>query len=43
MYSKREMKVLNKIAKEWFGCEFNDLDFEDQDEIYCYAADREMV
>jgi hypothetical protein len=39
MYSKEEMKVLNQIAKDWHGCKFNDLDFEEQDAIYCYAED----
>ena len=33
MYSKEEMKVLNKVAKDFYGCKFNDLDFEEQDEI----------
>lgn len=43
MYSKEEMKVLNKIAKDWHGCKFNDLDFEEQDTIYCYAEDNGLL
>lgn len=43
MYTAKEMKVLDKIAKEWFGCKFNSLDYEDQDEVYCYAADNELL
>ena len=43
MYSKEEMKVLNKIAKDFFGCKFKDLDFEEQDEIYCYAEDNGLL
>lgn len=38
-YSNEEMKVLNKIAKEWFGCKFEELNFEEQDQIYCYAEE----
>lgn len=43
MYSKEEMKVLNKVAKDLYGCKFNELDFEDQDEIYCYAEDNGLL
>ena len=43
MYSKEEMKVLNKVAKDFYGCKFNDLDFEEQDEIYCYAEDNGLL
>ena len=43
MYSKEEMKVLNKIAKDWHGCNFNDLDLEEQDMIYCYAEDHDLL
>lgn len=39
MYTKKEMEVLNKVARDWFGCDFDDLDFEDQDQIYCYAEE----
>ena len=40
---KEEMKVLNKVAKDLYGCKFNELDFEDQDEIYCYAEDNGLL
>lgn len=43
MYSKETMKVLNKIAKKMFGCKFNDLDPDDQDAVYCYAEDNELL
>jgi len=39
MYTKEEMKVLNKLAKEIHGCKFSDLDYEEQDEIYCMAEE----
>ena len=39
MYGKDEMKVLNKAAKEIYGCKFSDLDYEEQDEIYCYCEE----
>ena len=34
-YTKSELKKLNKMAKELFGCKFSDLNLEDQDELYC--------
>jgi hypothetical protein len=43
MYTKKEMKVLNKIAQDWIGANFNDLDFEQQDEIYSYAEDNGLL
>ena len=43
MYSKDELKVLNKIAKDWHGCKFSDLDFDEQDEIYCYVEENELL
>lgn len=39
MYTNEEKTVLNKIARDWFGCDFDDLGFEDQDQIYCYAEE----
>ena len=43
MYSKEEMKVLSRPAKEIYGCKFNDPDFEEQDGIYCYAEDNDLL
>ena len=43
MYSKEELKVLNRIAKDLYGCKFSDLDFKDQDAIYCYAEDNGLL
>lgn len=43
MYSKEEMKVLNKLAKKVYGCKFDDLDFDDQDAIYCMAEDNGLL
>ena len=43
MYSAEEMKVLNKIAKDWYGCKFKDLNSEEQDEVYCYAEDNNLL
>lgn len=39
MFTKEEMEVLDQIANDWFGCEYNELDAEDQDDIYCYAEE----
>ncbi len=43
MYSKEELKVLNKLAKKTFGCKFAELDFEDQDAVYCMAEDKGLL
>ena len=43
MYSKEEMKVLNKLAKEIFGVSFKSLDEDDQDYLYCYAEDNGLI
>lgn len=43
MYSKEEMKALDKLAKKTFGCKFNELDEEDKDAIYCMAADNGLL
>ena len=43
MYSKEELKVLDKVAKEMFGISFRALDEEDQDAVYCYAADNGLL
>ena len=43
MYSNEEMYVLNKMAKELFGCYYNQLDDEDKDMLYCIAADNGMI
>lgn len=34
-YTKEELKALNKIAQDIFGCDFEELDYDDQDYIYC--------
>ena len=36
-FNKKQMKALNKIAREWYGCKFDNLDILDQDEVYFYA------
>lgn len=38
--SKRELKVLNKLALKIIGMPFEMLNREDQDFVYCEAADR---
>ena len=38
-YTTEEMKTLNKIANEWYGADFDELDYEDQDSVYCYAEE----
>ena len=45
-YTKEELKVLNKIAKDWMGYTFKQLlkeDPEEADNIYCYAEENEMI
>ena len=37
--TNHEMKILNEIANEWFGCNYDELNHEDQDQIYCYAEE----
>lgn len=34
-YTKEEMKTLNRISRNIFGCDFTDLDFEDQSDVLC--------
>lgn len=34
-----EMVVLERVAKDLFGCRYSDLDYEDQDFVYCYAQE----
>ena len=43
MFSDEEMAVLNRLAKDIFGCRYNDLDYEDRDFVYCYAEDHGMM
>lgn len=43
MYSKEELKVLNNLAKEVYGCGFEALDYDDQDAIYCMAEDEGLM
>ena len=43
MYSSEELKTLNQIALDWHGCGFSELDFEEQDAIYCYAEDNGLL
>lgn len=43
MYSKEELKVRNKLAKKVYVCKFDDLDFDDQDAIYCMAEDNGLL
>ena len=43
MYSNDELEVLNRIANDWHGCSFSELDFEEQDAIYCYAEDNGLL
>ena len=34
-----EMVVLNRVAMEIFGCRYSDLNYEDQDFVYCYVEE----
>lgn len=42
-FTKEELKVLNKVAKEVFGIAYKDLDDEDKDYIYCYAEENGRI
>lgn len=41
--SRKDMRVLNKIAREQYGCKFNDLDILEQDEVFLYAEANWLV
>ena len=34
-----EMVVLERVAQELFGCRYSDLNYEDQDFVYCYVQE----
>ena len=45
-YSKEELKVLNRIAKDWMGCTYRQLleeDPEEADNVYCYAEENGLL
>ena len=42
-FNKKQMRVLNKIAREWYAQKFNDLDLLEQDEVYGYAERNWLV
>lgn len=41
--AKNEREVLVKIADDWYGVDFDELRPEEQDEIYFYAYDNDMI
>ncbi len=43
MYSKEELKVLNKLAKKVYGLKFTALDSDDQDAIYCMSEEKGLL
>ena len=43
MYTPEELKVLDRIAEQQIGWKFEELDFEDQDMIYCFAEDNGLL
>lgn len=43
IYSKEELAVLDNLAMAIFGCHFNRLGWEEQDDLYCYMEDMELV
>ena len=38
--SNRINAMENKIAMEWYGCKWDDLDYDDRDLVTCEAYDR---
>ena len=34
-----EKKLLNAVAYDLFGCDYDSLDYEEQDAVYCYLED----
>ena len=38
-FTAEELKTLDEIAYEWFNTSFNELDAEEQDNVYCYAEE----
>ncbi len=43
MYTKAEMEILNEVAEDMYGCDFEELDFEEQDMLYCMLADEGRI
>ena len=43
MYSNEELKVLTNLAEKIYGRDFDSLDYDEQDDIYCYAADNGLI
>lgn len=43
MYTKAELEVLNEVANDMYGCGFEELDFEEQDMLYCMLADEGRI
>ena len=39
-YTEEELNQLNQLAQEIFGMDYEDLDPEDQDYIYCEMEER---
>lgn len=38
---EKELRKLDKMAWELYGCSFDDLDIEDQDTLYCMMMEDE--
>lgn len=38
-FTAEELKELNEYANQIFGMDFEDLDAEDQDYVYCYSQE----
>ena len=38
--TKRQNALEDEIAKEWYGCTFDELDYDDKEMVACEAADR---
>lgn len=41
--TKEEIKVLDKVAKDLYGCTYSQLDFEKQDEVYILAEENGLM
>lgn len=41
--TKEEIKVLDRVSKDIYGCKYSELDFEKQDEIYVIAEENGLM
>lgn len=42
-HTKRQNALEDEIAKEWYGCTFDELDYDDKEMVAYEAADRMAI